>query len=112
MTRLEAIIQPARLEAVQDALESAGIGDVTIWEVRSHSRHKGLTETYRGCSYSVDLLPKIKIEIIVDDRMADDAIDAILKTGSTSRLSDGKILVSRIEDVIGIPNQERGVAAL
>jgi nitrogen regulatory protein P-II 1 len=112
MTKIEAIIQPSVFEAVKDALTEQGISGMTISEVRGHGRQKGHTETYRGREYSVDLLPKVKIEMVVDDTHVSAAVDAILKTASTGKIGDGKIFLSKIDEVIRIRNQERGAMAV
>ena len=112
MTKLEAIIQPSRFEAVKDALHELGVEGMTISEVRGHGRQKGHTEHYRGREYSVDLLPKTKIELVVDDPLVDRAVEAIIKAASTGKIGDGKIFLSKIDEAIRIRNQERGVAAI
>ncbi len=112
MTKLEAIIQPSRFEAVKEVLTELGVEGMTISDVRGHGRQKGHTEVYRGREYSVDLLPKIKMELVLPDNLVDAVVDAILRTASTGKIGDGKIFISRIEEVIRIRNQERGVAAL
>jgi nitrogen regulatory protein P-II 1 len=112
MVKIEAILQPSRLDAVKEALLEAGIDGMTILEARGHGRQKGHTEFYRGNEYTVDLLPKIKIEMVVKDEMKDKAIEAILGTARTGRIGDGKIFVSRIDDAIRIRNDERGETAL
>ena len=112
MTKLEAIIQPNRFDAVKAALVDLGIHGMTVSEVRGHGRQKGHTETYHGHEYTVDLLPKVKIEIVTDDALVDSIIDAILKTAATGRIGDGKIFVSKVDEAIRIRNQERGVSAL
>ena len=112
MTKVEAIIQPTRFEAVKDALIELGIAGMTISEVRGHGRQKGHTETYRGREYSVDLLPKVKVEIVVDDAQASAAVDAIVKAAATGKIGDGKIFLTKVSEVVRIRNQERGVAAL
>jgi nitrogen regulatory protein P-II 1 len=112
MTKIEAIVQPNRFDAVKSALVDLGIDGMTVSEVRGHGRQKGHTETYHGHEYSVDLLPKIKIEIVSDDKLVDPIIDAILKTAATGKIGDGKIFVSKVDEAIRIRNQERGVAAL
>jgi nitrogen regulatory protein P-II 1 len=112
MTKVEAIIQPARFEAVKDALIEIGIEGMTVLEVRGHGRQKGHTESYRGREYSVDLLPKIKLELVIDDKVVEAAVTAILKTASTGKIGDGKIFLTKIDDAIRIRNQERGVSAL
>ena len=108
MTKIEAIIQPGVFEAVKEALTEQGISGMTISEVRGHGRQKGHTETYRGREYSVDLLPKVKIELVLDDAQVSAAVDAILKTASTGKIGDGKIFLSKVDEVIRIRNQERG----
>ncbi len=112
MTKVEAIIQPTRFEAVKDALIELGIAGMTISEVRGHGRQKGHTETYRGREYSVDLLPKVKVEVVIDDGQAPAAVDAIVKAAATGKIGDGKIFLTKIDEVVRIRNQERGVAAL
>jgi len=112
MTKIEAIIQPGRLDSVKEALHELGVEGLTIWEVRGHGRQKGHTETYRGNEYTVDLLPKIKLETVLPDNLADAAIEAIVGSAATGRIGDGKIFISKIEEVIRIRNQERGAAAL
>jgi nitrogen regulatory protein P-II 1 len=112
MTKIEAIIQPSRFEALKDALIEVGVDGMTVFEVRGHGRQKGHTESYRGREYNVDLLPKIKIEMVLDDPMVDRAVDTILKVASTGKIGDGKIFLSKIDEAIRIRNQERGVMAL
>jgi nitrogen regulatory protein P-II 1 len=112
MTKLEAIVQPNRFEAVKNALIETGIDGMTVSEVRGHGRQKGHTETYHGHEYSVDLLPKIKIEIVMDDKLLDGVVDAIIANAATGKIGDGKIFISKIDEAIRIRNQERGVAAL
>ena len=112
MQKIEAIIQPSKLDEVKDALIEIGIAGITVLEARGHGRQKGHTEFYRGREYDVDLLPKIKLEIVVSDAMAEQAVQAIIATARTGRIGDGKIFLSRIEDAIRIRNDERGEAAL
>ena len=112
MTKVEAIIQPSRFEALKDALIEVGVDGMTVFEVRGHGRQKGHTESYRGREYNVDLLPKIKIEMVLDDAMVDRAVDTILKVASTGKIGDGKIFLSKIDEAIRIRNQERGAMAL
>ncbi len=112
MVKIEAILQPSRLDAVKDALLEAGIDSMTILEARGHGRQKGHTEFYRGREYSVDLLPKIKIELIVKDDMKEKAVQTILSAARSGRIGDGKIFISRIDDAIRIRNDERGEAAI
>jgi nitrogen regulatory protein P-II 1 len=112
MLKIEAILQPSKLDAVKDALLEAGIEAMTILEARGHGRQKGHTEFYRGREYTVDLLPKIKIEMVVSDELKDKAVEAILGAARTGRIGDGKIFISRIEEAIRIRNDERGELAL
>ena len=112
MTKLEAIVQPGRFEAVKKALVDTGIDGMTVSEVRGHGRQKGHTETYHGHEYSVDLLPKIKLEIVIEDKMVDRVVETITRAAATGKIGDGKIFLFKVEEVIRIRNQERGVAAL
>ena len=112
MRKIEAIIQPSRLDVVKDALHEIGVDGMTVSEVRGHGRQKGHTEVYRGSEYTVDLLPKIKIEMVVPDNRADSAVQAILKSAKTGKIGDGKIFVTRVDEAIRIRNEERGDAAL
>jgi nitrogen regulatory protein P-II 1 len=112
MTRIEAIIQPSRFQAVKAALEEIGIEGMTVSEVRGHGRQKGHTETYRGREYEVDLMPKIKIEIVLPYNLVDSAVQTILKSAKTGKIGDGKIFMSKIEEAIRIRDEERGEAAL
>lgn len=112
MIKIEAVIQPAKLEAVKTALIEAGIEGITILEARGHGRQKGHTEFYRGREYTVDLLPKVKIELVIADEMKDKTIDAIIASARTGRIGDGKIFVSHIDEAIRIRNDERGETAL
>ncbi|MEO6829621.1 MAG: P-II family nitrogen regulator [Acidobacteriaceae bacterium] len=112
MQKIEAVIQPSKLDAVKEALIEAGVEGMTILEARGHGRQKGHTEFYRGREYSVDVLPKIKLEMVVLDAMVDRTVQAILKAAGTGRIGDGKIFISRIDDAIRIRNDERGEAAL
>ena len=112
MTKVEAIVQPNRFDAVKGALVEIGIDGMTVSEVRGHGRQKGHTETYHGHEYSVDLLPKIKLEIVTDDKLVDSIVAAILKNAATGKIGDGKIFISKVDEAIRIRNQERGVSAL
>ena len=112
MTKLEAIIQPGRFEAVKDVLMQLGVEGMTVSDVRGHGRQKGHTETYRGREYSIDLLPKIKLELVLADNLVDAAVDAIVNAAGTGKIGDGKIFLSKVDEAIRIRNQERGVAAL
>lgn len=112
MTKIEAIIQPNRFDAVKQALIDIGVDGMTVSEVRGHGRQKGHKESYRGGEYTVDLLPKVKIETIMEDKIVEAAIDAILKTASTGKMGDGKIFLYKVEEAIRIRSQERGAAAI
>jgi nitrogen regulatory protein P-II 1 len=112
MQKIEAVIQPSKLDEVKDALIEIGIEGITVLEARGHGRQKGHTEFYRGREYAVDLLPKVKIELVVSDRMVDAAIQAISIAARTGKIGDGKIFVSKVEEAIRIRNEERGDIAL
>ena len=112
MMKLEAIIQPSKFDAVKDVLTELGIGGMTISDVRGHGRQKGHTEVYKGREYTVDLVPKVKIEIVIAGDQVESAVAAIVKTASSGKIGDGKIFVSKVEEVIRIRNQDRGVLAL
>jgi nitrogen regulatory protein P-II 1 len=112
MQKIEAIIQPSKLDAVKDALVEVGVEGMTILEARGHGRQKGHTEFYRGREYTVDLLPKIKIEVVVGDELAEKTIQAIVGAARTGKIGDGKIFVSKIDEAIRIRNDERGPTAL
>src|SRR5438874_12483464 len=112
MQKIEAVIQPSKLDAVKDALVEIGVQGITILEARGHGRQKGHTEFYRGREYSVDLLPKIKLEIVVTDDLVERAVQAITSAARTGRIGDGKIFISRIDEAIRIRNDERGDIAL
>ncbi len=112
MKKLEAIIQPTRLDAVKDALHEIHVDGLTISEVRGHGRQKGHKEVYRGNEYTVDLLPKIKIETVLPDNRIEEAVQAILKVARTGKIGDGKIFILPVEEAIRIRNEERGESAL
>jgi nitrogen regulatory protein P-II 1 len=112
MTKIEAIIQPIKLDAVKDALLELGVEGMTISDVRGHGRQKGHTEHYRGREYTVDLLPKVKLEIVQADDRVDATVSAILKAAATGAIGDGKIFLTKVEEAIRIRNQERGASAL
>jgi nitrogen regulatory protein P-II 1 len=109
---IEAVIQPSKLDEVKDALIEAGVAGITILEARGHGRQKGHTEFYRGREYAVDLLPKVKLEVVVTDEMLEPAIAAIIGAARTGKIGDGKIFVSKIDEAIRIRNDERGEIAL
>ena len=112
MTKIEAIIQPSKLEAVKNALHDIGVEGMTVLEARGHGRQKGHTEVYRGREYTVDLIPKVKLEMVLADEMADKAVQTICQTARTGKIGDGKIFLTRVDDAIRIRNDERGDMAL
>jgi nitrogen regulatory protein P-II 1 len=112
MTKVEAIIQVSKLEGVKSSLHEIGIEGMTVLEARGHGRQKGHTEFYRGREYTVDLIPKIKLELIVADNMVEKVVQAISVAARTGKIGDGKIFLSRIDEVIRIRNDERGEDAL
>jgi nitrogen regulatory protein P-II 1 len=112
MTKVEAIIQTSRLEAVKTALQEIGVEGMTVIEVRGHGRQKGHTEFYRGREYTVDLIPKIKLELVLADPMVEKAVEAIIGAARSGKIGDGKIFLSTVNDAIRIRNSERGEGAL
>ena len=112
MKKIEAIIQPHKLEEVKEALKGIGIDGMTITEVRGHGRQKGHKEIYRGMEYQVDLLPKIKLELVIPAARLDETLTTIAKTARTGKIGDGKIFVFDVADAIRIRNDDRGPAAL
>ncbi len=112
MQKIEAVIQPSKLDAVKDALVEIGISGMTITDVRGHGRQKGHTELYRGREYSVDLLPKVKLELVVVDDMVDKVVQAIVAAAKTGKIGDGKIFVTRVDEAVRIRNDQRGDIAL
>lgn len=112
MQKIEAVVQPGKLDAVKDALIAIGVEGITILEARGHGRQKGHTEFYRGREYAVDLLPKIKIETVVTDELAEQAVRAIITAAQTGSIGDGKIFLTRVDDAIRIRNEDRGDIAL
>src|SRR5437588_12351988 len=112
MTKVEAIIQVSKLEAVKDALHEIGVEGMTVLEARGHGRQKGHTEFYRGREYTVDLIPKIKLEMVLPDEMVDKAVQAIISAARTGKIGDGKIFLSRVDEAIRIRNDERAESAL
>ena len=112
MKKVEAIIKPFKLEEVKDALGEVGIEGMTVTEVKGFGRQKGHTEIYRGSEYTVDFLPKIKIELVVPDGSVDTAISAIIKAAKTGKIGDGKIFVSSVDQAIRIRTEEKGEAAV
>jgi len=112
MTKIEAIIQVSKLDAVKDALHEVGIEGMTVFEARGHGRQKGHTEFYRGREYTVDLIPKVKLEIVTADDIVDKAVQAIITAARTGKIGDGKIFLSKIDEAIRIRNDERGDSVL
>jgi nitrogen regulatory protein P-II 1 len=112
MTKVEAVIQTSKLDAVKSALQEIGVEGMTVIEVRGHGRQKGHTEFYRGREYTVDLLPKIKMEMVLPDDLVEKAVQAISNAARTGKIGDGKIFLSRIDDAVRIRNDERGETAL
>jgi nitrogen regulatory protein P-II 1 len=112
MKKIETIIRPHLLDAVKNALQEAGIVGMTVTEVKGFGRQKGHTETYRGSEYRVDFLPKVKIEVVVPNELAEKAVDAVLKTARTGKFGDGKIFVIALEQSVRIRTGEQGDQAL
>jgi len=112
MKKIEAIIQPHKLDAVKEALIGIGVEGITISEVRGHGRQKGHTETYRGAEYTVDLLPKVKVEIFVPDARVESIVAALSSAARSGKIGDGKIFISSIDEAVRIRNDERGEGVL
>ena len=112
MKKIEAIIKPFKLDEVKESLQNIGVQGLTVTEIKGFGRQKGHTELYRGAEYIVDFLPKIKIEIIVDDELVDPAVECIEESAKTGRIGDGKIFVSSIEKAIRIRTGEKGNEAI
>lgn len=112
MKKIEAIIKPFKLDEVKDALQDVNIQGLTVTEVRGFGKQKGNTEVYQGAEYIVDFLPKVKIEIVIEDKDVDKAVEAIINAANTDRIGDGKIFISTIDEVIRIRTGERGKEAL
>jgi nitrogen regulatory protein P-II 1 len=112
MKKIEAVIQPFKLEEVKEALKAIGIDGMTVTEVRGHGRQKGHKEVYRGQEYQVDLLPKVKVEMVVASGRADEVIKAVATAAKTGKIGDGKIFVYEVAEAIRIRNEERGETAL
>ena len=112
MKKIEAIIKPFKLDEVKDALGEVGIEGMTVSEVKGFGRQKGHTEIYRGSEYTVDFLPKIKIELVVTDQQLGRAVEVIAKSAKTGKIGDGKVFVTNIEDAIRIRTEEKGDAAV
>ncbi len=112
MKKIEAVIKPFKLDEVKEALHEVGIKGITVTEAKGFGRQKGHTELYRGAEYVVDFLPKVKLEVIIEDALAERAVEAILQAAETGRIGDGKIFVSSIDEVIRIRTGERGAEAI
>jgi nitrogen regulatory protein P-II 1 len=112
MKKIEAIIKPFKLEDVKEALSGLGVEGMTVSEVKGFGRQKGHTEIYRGSEYTVDFLPKIKIEVVLADSMVSSAVDAVVKAAKTGKIGDGKVFVSSIDNAIRIRTEETGEAAV
>ena len=112
MKKIEAVIKPFKLDEVREALSEIGISGLTVTEVKGFGRQKGHTELYRGAEYVVDFLPKIKLEIVVNEEQVDPAIDAIIKAARTGKIGDGKIFVMPVEQVVRIRTGETNEAAI
>lgn len=112
MKKIEAVIKPFKLDEVKEALQEVGLQGITVTEARGFGRQKGHTELYRGAEYVVDFLPKVKIEVIVEDQMVDKTVEAIINAARTGRIGDGKIFILPVDDVIRIRTGERGATAI
>ena len=112
MKKVEAIIKPFKLDEVKEALSGLGVEGMTVSEVKGFGRQKGHTEIYRGSEYTVDFLPKIKIEVVLSDNLVSDAISAIVKAARTGKIGDGKVFVSPIENAVRIRTEETGDKAV
>ena len=112
MKKIEAVVKPFKLDEVREALSAIGASGLTVTEVKGFGRQKGHTELYRGAEYVVDFLPKVKIELVVPDKLTDAAIEAIIKAARTGKIGDGKIFVTSVEQVVRIRTGETGEAAI
>tara|TARA_E500000075_G_scaffold61621_1_gene55434 strand:+ start:1033 stop:1377 length:345 start_codon:yes stop_codon:yes gene_type:complete len=112
MKKIEAIIKPFKLDDVKEALQEVGLQGITVLEAKGFGRQKGHTELYRGAEYVVDFLPKVKMEVVVDDSLAEQAVEAIIEAARTGRIGDGKIFISNVDDAIRIRTGERGTEAV
>ncbi|HZQ47584.1 MAG TPA: P-II family nitrogen regulator [Verrucomicrobiae bacterium] len=112
MKKIEAIIKPFKLEEVKDALAEVGIEGMTVVEVKGFGRQKGHTEIYRGSEYTVDFLPKIKVEVVIIDELAEAAVGAIIRAAKTGKIGDGKVFVSMVEEAVRIRTEEKGEKAI
>ncbi len=112
MKKIEAIIKPFKLEAVKEAITETGVQGMTVSEVKGFGRQKGHTEIYRGSEYTVDFLPKVKIEVVVEDDNVDGVVDAIVQNANTGKIGDGKVFISSVEEAIRIRTGEKGASAV
>lgn len=112
MKKIEAIVKPFKLDEVKDALSGIGISGMTVTEVKGFGRQKGHTEIYRGSEYTVDFLPKLKIEVVVEDEESEPAVEAIVKAAKTGKIGDGKVFVSPIDTAVRIRTEEQGANAI
>ncbi|MGD9637739.1 MAG: P-II family nitrogen regulator [Alphaproteobacteria bacterium] len=112
MKKIEAIVKPFKLDDIKDALQELNVQGITVTEVKGFGRQKGHTELYRGAEYVVDFLPKIKIEVVVDDNLAEKVVDAIVRSSNTGKIGDGKIFILPVEDAIRVRTGERGSDAI
>ena len=112
MKKIDAVIQPHKLDAVKEALKNVGVEGITVSEVRGHGRQKGHTETYRGAEYTVDLLPKLKLEMVIPDARVEEILTALSGAAKSGKIGDGKIFVLPVDDAMRIRNGDRGDSAL
>ena len=112
MKKIEAIIKPFKLDEVKEALHEIGLQGITVLEAKGFGRQKGHTELYRGAEYVVDFLPKVKIELVIDDAMVEQAVEAISRAAHTGRIGDGKIFITAVEDAVRVRTGERGLEAI
>ncbi len=112
MKLITAIVKPFKLDEVKDALKAAGVAGITVGEVRGFGRQGGHTETYRGAEYKIDFVPKVQIEVVIDDGQVDAVVDAIVRSAATGKIGDGKVWVTNVERIIRIRTGEEGVDAL
>src|SRR5580698_2189889 len=112
MKKIEAVIKPFKMDEVKEALREVGVEGMTVMEAKGFGRQKGHTEVYRGSEYTVDLLPKIKIEIVVHESKVEEVVNAIIRSAKTGKIGDGKVFVSHIEDIVRIRTEERGEKAI
>jgi nitrogen regulatory protein P-II 1 len=112
MKLVVAVVKPFKLDEVKDALKTLGVSGMTLTEAQGFGRQRGHTEVYRGAEYEVDFVPKLRMEVLVDDAQVDDVVDAILRTASTGKIGDGKVWVTSVDTVVRVRTGERGVDAL